>query len=171
MPNFSEWGTRVSGLFDNARRLMNGSGRSTVPLELRPGETETTRVVASALFGGLTAVGGDLVVTNQRVVFVPLNVRDVAPLLSKGLKAADVSGASALVGWLQKQIDGSETSMDRVVSARAGSGGSLFKPPTVLFKLADGRDLEFGVLAGRTSMNLSAKNRTVRDQLVSTLTA
>jgi hypothetical protein len=160
----------MTGLARNWSNLFGGSGRSSVPVQLGAGEIERLRVVAAALFAGMSKVGGDLIVTNQRIMFTPLNTTDVSALLRAGLKATDApSGSSALVGWLQRQVDETAEALDDVVTVRAGDDGNWLKPPTVIFGLADGRSIEFGVLASRMSANGSAKNRTARDQLVGAL--
>lgn len=162
----------MTGLFSNAGNLFRGAGRGSVPVQLRTGEIEKFRVVAAALVAGVSKVGGDLVVTNRRVMFTPLNTADVNALLRAGLKAADApGGSSALVGWLQRQVDGAAAALDDVVTVRSGRDGNWLQPPTVIFGLADGRSIEFGVLAGRMVATGSSRNRTVRDQLVAALTA
>lgn len=158
------------GTFDHLRGLFSGSGRTTVPISLPSGEAELHRCVACVLFGGMSKVGGDLVITNRRILFTPLNTRDVAGLLRAGLKAADApTGASTVVGWLQGQVDRSASSIAEVTAVGSGGDGDWVRPPSIVFQCSDGSRHEFGILATRTSRTGSRQNRVVRDSLLEAL--
>ncbi|GGM75427.1 hypothetical protein GCM10011609_09190 [Lentzea pudingi] len=83
--------------------LLGGSGKSPLPVTLAVGEDEVTRAVASFRPGGLTSVGGDLVLTTKRLVFTPLNVTDVVKVLTWALGKA---GAPDFVAGLPEKLGG-----------------------------------------------------------------
>lgn len=60
------------GILDSLGGLLGGSGKTTVPIPMLDGESEIMRVIGSARPGGLTSVGGELVLTTHRVCFTPL---------------------------------------------------------------------------------------------------
>ena len=161
------------GLLDNVKGLLGGSGKTTEPILLEAGENEQARTVACTVKGsGLPWVGGDLVLTDRRLLFTPLNVKDVAPLLSYGLKAAGVpSVAVALVGRVQSQIRPGATELAEVTSVTSGRSAGLLHPPTLLVNRADGESIEFGVLASRTTPNFSGANERARDDFLAQLEA
>ncbi|MCX8453708.1 hypothetical protein [Paenarthrobacter ureafaciens] len=157
--------------FDAAGRLIGGSGRETFPFELSEGETEVLRVVGSKRPGGLTSVGGDLVLTNFRVLFTPLNTGDVSRLLAFALGKAGADGR--IVGIVDKIQDMIGTAapigtgaLSKITSIETGTNGSLLKPPTLIISGTDGSSEEVGVLASRGSFNPSPKNRAARDQFL-----
>lgn len=156
------------GIFDNIKGLAGGSGKSVQPMTLADGEHELTRVVACTVKGGGRPwVGGDLVLTNHRLLFTPLNVKDVAALLSYGLKKAGAPGAPiAVVGWVAGQVMPGSVDADEIASASAGRSGALLNPPTIKVNLRSGGTLEFGMLAGRMSPNGAKANELVRDQFL-----
>ncbi|WP_211882378.1 hypothetical protein [Pseudarthrobacter albicanus] len=157
--------------FEAAGRLIGGSGRETMPYELSNGESEILRVVGSKRPGGITSVGGDLVLTNLRVIFTPLNTSDVSKLLSFGLGKAGVDGnIVGLVDKVQEMIGTAAPigpgALSEIASIEAGSDGSLFKPPTLIIRGTDGSSAEVGVVASRLSINSSPENRTARDRFI-----
>ncbi len=158
------------GLLDNLRNVLSGAGRASVPVDLEAGEHEIERFVASTLRSGFSAVGGDLVVTDRRLIFTPLNTADISALLKMGFKAVRApSAVGVLVGLLQKQIDAAGSLIDGIDSASAGSNGSALRPPTVIIKSAGGVTAEFGVLHSRFEPTFSARNRRARDRLIALL--
>lgn len=157
--------------FGAAGRLIGGSGRETMPYELSVGETEILRVVGSKRPGRVTSVGGDLVLTNLRVIFTPLNTGDVSKLLSFGLGRAGAN--KKIVGLVDKVQDMIGTAapigpgaLSEVATIEANSDGSLLKPPTLIIRGTDGSATEVGVLASRLSINSSPENRIARDRFV-----
>lgn len=156
------------GLMENLSGLIGGRGKSVTPVALEAGEKEVARAVACTLKGGGRAwVGGDLVVTNRRVLFAPLDVKDVAALLSYGLKKAGApGGATGVVGWIGGQVEPSSTDVSDIVSATRGRSAGLLNPPTVTVHLRDGTNLEFGILSGRMSPNVAKSNEQRRDEVL-----
>lgn len=152
-------------------RTVNGSGRETLPIKLMPGETETMRVTASRNPGDLRSVGGDLLLTTKRLVFTPLNVKDVAAILSYGLSKAGLdSRISGLPGKVAEIVGDATTigpeTLAEIACIEAGSGPRLFKPPTLILTATEGTRTEVGILAGRMVPSLSSKNTVTRDKFI-----
>lgn len=126
------------------------------------------RVFACAVKGsGRPWVGGDLVLTNRRLIFSPLNVKDVAAVLSYGSqKFGAPSSATTVVGWINGQAKSEVANLSNVVMVVANRSASLLNPPTIIVSLSDSRALEFGVLDQRMSLNGSKSNERVRDELL-----
>lgn len=157
--------------FEAAGRLIGGSGLRTMPYELSNGEVEVLRVVGSQRPGKITSVGGDLVLTNRRVIFTPLNTGDLSKLLSFALGKAGVDGnivgivdqAQGMIGTAAPIGRGA---LSAIASIDAGSNGSVWKPPTLIIRGTDGSSAEVGVLGRRTSSNFSPGNRIARDRFI-----
>jgi hypothetical protein len=154
------------GVFDAFKNLAAGSGRTTLPVELAPGEQERGRFVAGKLVGGSSLVGGDLVVTDRRVVFAPLNVTDIAQVLSWGLAKAGAPGHLAQAPIKLGELVGQPSDAGLLMTAEAGRSGSPIRPPQVILKDADGNESTFGVVASRTSPNWARANIAARDELI-----
>ena len=158
------------GLLDNVKNLVGGSGRTFVDIPLEPGEHVVLDKVGCVIRHGIVWKGGQLRLTNRRLLLRPWNTADTAALLTAGLKASGAPGpAVALVGWLQGQNSPEANQLDAIASVAAGGGPSLMKPPTIVITLSDGRTIELGVMAGIT-VNLSPKNTPHRDELLAALT-
>ena len=163
---------RALGIIDSLKGLVSGSGTRTVALQLQPNEVEVTRAVASNRPGGMTSVGGDLILTNVRLVFTPLNVKDVSAVLTWGLGKAGVpAGVTKLVDGVGKLIEtqdyGSLLEISQVIS---GSAASLLKAPTLVISSSSG-SYEIGILATRLSPNASSANIEERDRMVAIIQA
>jgi len=156
------------GIFDNIKGVAGGSSKGVQPITLAYGERELARVVACTVKGGGRPwVGGDLVLTDHRLLFTPLNVKDVAALLSYGLKKAGAPGAViAVVGWAAGQVMPGTVDADEIASASVGRSGALLNPPTIKVNLLSGGTLEFGILAARMSFNGAAANEVARDKFL-----
>lgn len=155
------------GLLENVTTLLDGAGTGVEPVQMLPGERETFRTPGSL---GLV-VGGDIVVTDQRLLFTPLSTTDLAPLLKAGLQIAGAPGAGTfLVGQLAGAVSRSAASA-RVAAVRAGREASLAHPPSVVVTDDSGRSLELGVLATRLSANISPRNAEARQRLLEALQA
>ncbi len=151
--------------------LLGGSGTRTVPVALQPGETEMAREVASLRPGELSSVGGDLVVTNRRVVFTPLDTRDVVQVLTWALGKAGAPGPLAgIPGQLGKLMGpeqpGGPAGLEGIGGVAVGSAPSILRPPTLLIVDLQGRTTEIGILASRRSPNPSRQNAVARDRIL-----
>lgn len=157
--------------FGALKRTLGGSGKETLPIELMHGEFERSRVVASQDPGRMRSVGGDLVLTNMRLIFTPLNVKDIGVLLAYGLsKAGTPELAAGLPEKLVKTIGDAAVigpgALSGIRSVEAGSEPKLLKPPTLIITGEDGARTEVGILTGRMAMNLAKENATARDEFL-----
>lgn len=157
--------------FESAGRLIGGSGLETMAYELSYGEVEVLRVVGSKRPGKITSVGGDLVLTNLRVIFTPLNTGDLSKLLSYALGRAGVPGnivgiVDKVQGMIGTAAPIGRGALSEIASIDSGSDGSVLKPPTLIIRGTDGSSEEVGVLEGRTSPNRSSGNRIARDRFI-----
>ncbi len=158
------------GIVDNIRNLIGGSGRTFVDIPLDAGETKVLDKFGTVIKHGVTWKGGQIRLTNRRLLVRPWNTTDVTALLSAGLKAAGApSQAVALVGWVQGQQSPGVNALDMIESVEPGGGPSLTKPPSIVVRLRDGRILEIGVLATPTTPNFSRKNVAHREDLLAAL--
>jgi len=159
------------GVLDALKDVLSGGGKRTLPIAMEPGESELAREVASARPGTLRSVGGDLVLTDRRLVFTPLDVHGVVELLTWGLGK---TGAGDVVTDLPKKLGdlieqksvGALTEISRV---DAGGDAKLRKPPTLVVTGTDGVRTEIGILAGRRTANISASNNEARDRLLTAI--
>lgn len=160
------------GVLENLTGLLSGSATRTESVEFDLGEVEVARTTACTLkFGGKSWVGGELVLSSKRLLFTPLNMKDLAGLLGYGLQKSGVKGAQLAVGWIAKQIRQEATGLATIASARPGRSGDWLRPPSIVLVTTDGREIEFGVLAGRLLPNWSAAHRGARDEFLVTLEA
>jgi len=155
------------GLLESLNALRKGAGRKVVDVPLLENEHELFRVIASRNPGTVLAAGGQLVLTNQRVVFSPWNTKDLSTVLVWGLgKAGAPKMLRDAATKLQGLIDASAIAVDGFSEVKVGSGASVLKPPTLTIVGADQEPVEFGILKSLFSPNFSKANESVRDQCV-----
>lgn len=157
------------GVIDNFRNLAGGAGRRTVPVTLLEGEQELLRVNANRRPGSLRSVGGELVLTSDRVIFTPWNTRDISALEAWLLpRAGAPRGTKQLIDALQEHVDAAGTAAARgqVASVTAGAAASLTRPPTVIVATPEGQRTEYGVVSCLLSPNLFPANTRARDAFV-----
>lgn len=145
--------------------LFGGSGKSPLPLALAEGEVEVTRAVASFRPGGLTSVGGDLVLTTKRLVFTPLNVTDVVKVLTWALGKA---GAPDFIAGLPEKLGGlvEQEDFGGLTGVAVGGPPRLTTPPTLVVTGVGGAVTEIGVLQSRGTANFFPRNAVERDRMV-----
>jgi hypothetical protein len=160
------------GLLDGLRGVLAGDGTWTLPIELVPGETEQLRVVASKHPGG-ASVGGDLVLTDRRLVFTPLNVHGAVEALTWGLGKAGVPEVVAKVPAKLGELVGSQiaTDLDAIATVERGNDASVFKPPTIVVTGHNGVRTEIGVLRSRGAFNGRRTNNEERDRMIDAIRA
>jgi len=152
-----------------AQNLLRGSGREPIPVALLDGEVQIATAVGSWDPGTFRSVGGNVIVTNQRVIFSPLDVRDVSKVFGWVLGAV---GAREQLGkgasWLTTAI-GDVRPLGVTRSARAGSNAKLIKPPTFIVTLEDGTEHVIGILHDRLAMSVDPRNNDARDAIVAAI--
>ncbi len=156
------------GVLNSIRRLLAGSGTKTLPVSLDPGETEQARWVASNRPGTVTSVGGDLVLTNRRLVFTPLGTADIINVMTWGLTQAGAPDAVSQVPSQLGRLVGAEQ-IPGVSVVAPGANGSFATPPTLRVTTYAGASIELGILASRRSMNPDPANVRARDSAVETI--
>lgn len=153
------------GALDPVRRLFSGKQKTPRVLELLPGEREVARAVAAYRPGSMKSVGGNLVLTNLRLVFTPLEFKDLSEVLGWTLGRPGVpdgvSGQRVKIG----KFTSAQPAVD-LAGVVAGTDGSLRKAPTLVITGADGIAQEFGLFERRTSPNGSSRNVPVRDEFL-----
>ena len=145
--------------------LLAGAGKSYLTVDMLPGEKRLYASVAN--WRNLT--GGLLILTDSRLVFSPWNVADIATVLSWAVpKLGGPDFATKLVKSANDAVGGVRVAGE-VVAARAGKGRALLHPPTLIAALADGMELEFGILHDKLAMNIAHQNETARDAFVAAI--
>ncbi len=160
------------GMFESFKSLLAGSGTRTLDLQLDIEEAELARATASHRPGSLRSVGGDLVLTTRRLVFTPLDTRDLVEVLTWSLGKSGTP--SAATGVLNKMGDLVEKYnfglLTSLTAAEAGSGPTLLKPPTIIVTSPSG-SVEVGISSGRLSPNISSSNILARDRMLAAIQA
>jgi hypothetical protein len=160
------------GVVDSIKNLLAGSARTFVDVPLMPGEEVVLDKYGGLIVHGISWKGGQIRLTNMRLLLLPWNMADVSALLKAGLKVTGApSQAIALVGWMQGQLSPEVNALDVIESVALGGGPSLTRAPSIVVRLRDGRTLELGVVASPTTLSLSKKNVQHRDELFSALRA
>jgi hypothetical protein len=147
--------------------LLRGSGKSTVTVEFLPGEVEVVRAIGN--YRNVT--GGELVLTNKRLVFAPWNVADVADVLTWMLDKSGAPGPAGEAVGAARDAVGGVREAGAIRLARRGRDASLLRPPTVIVDLADGTHSEFGVLHTKLAMSMDSRNNDARDELITQINA
>jgi len=150
--------------------LFSGDGKRPLPIELAPGETERLRVVASKHPGG-ASVGGDLVLTERRLVFTPLNVHGAVEALTWGLGKA---GAPDVIAGIPAKLGGLvgnpvATELAAIATVERGNDASMFKPPTIVVTGHNGARTEIGLLRSRGAFNGLRANNVARDRMLAAI--
>lgn len=142
--------------------LFGGSSkRGYMPIPPQVGEEGILQQEA-----GIHQVGGLLVLTNQRLLFQPIDVRLANKLIQYQLKLIGGHGA-ALVGHfvtaLSKWVELQSTAIPAKAIAAVGPGqsGRALRVDTV-----DRRSFEFGIAASLYAPKWSSKNQVARDNLI-----
>lgn len=156
------------------KELLAGRGTRVRPVSLRQGETELCREVASARPGTLTSVGGDLVLTDRRLIFTPLETVDAVEVLTWGLRKARAPGPVAelpgRLGELVQQHDvGGADGLRGIASVTADDTGGWLRPPTVCVYATDGSTTEIGILGARRASNRDRSNVAARDRMAAAI--
>lgn len=121
--------------------------------------------------GSIAWVGGDIVLTNQRLILAPLNINDLVKLTSSGLEIVPIPGSNrvmTIIGWAQKLVKQVDADAANITAVTIGQQAPTWNyPPSIVIHRTNGDPIEFGVLAGRLVPNVSKKNVRPRDELYS----
>lgn len=159
-------------VLDSVVRLLSGNGRAPVKVPLASGEREQHRVVACSLFSGMSKAGGNLVLTNERLIFTPWSMQDLGSLLAAGFRTLSLPDAIAQAPETAVKLIGEPIGvpLEQIAGAVAGQKPSVFRPPSILVRTEEA-EIEFGVLASLWSLNAAAANVVARDNFLATLHA
>lgn len=120
---------------------------------------------------GVSATGGRLVLTDQALIFCPLDLEQTKKVLSVVMKATRVPGA----GLAEKLMGLSRDSvlvipLDEIESVKQVGAAKLVSPPSFELRTRSGSVHDFGVLAATLSPNFSARNNDALADLLFKLT-
>ncbi|NEA36926.1 hypothetical protein [Streptomyces sp. SID13031] len=130
--------------------------------------------VASYMVNGKAMWGGQFALTNQRLLFRPLDTSGVAKMIKDGVEF--LPGDLAILGKVvDKALDYSTAYGDslagaintsEIVGVIRGRNAALSHPPSLVLEFADGRRLEIGVLKSIGSPNFLPSNNSARDEMI-----
>jgi len=127
--------------------------------------------VLQVFYGGRGQVGGQLVVTNRRILFGPV---DTALVRSIGFEALSALGAPG-IDIVKAALDAYEPLKQKQIwlrhirSVDALGTASLFSPPKIVIVTATNERIEYGIVATTTTPNGDTRNNGVRDLAVQVL--
>jgi hypothetical protein len=128
-------------------------------------ELDETEVVRGVFYGGRGQVGGQLVVTNRRLLFGPISTELVRAMGTGGAEAAGLPGASIIKAMLdayeplkQKQIF-----LRHITGVAAGRDAGWTGAPTIRISLDTESTLEYGIVMSTRSPNPLPGNNIARD--------
>lgn len=132
-----------------------------------------------ATIDGNSLWGGQLVLTDQRLLFQPLDVKAATKLLSNGIDFMPANLAvlgkvvSKALDYTTAYQDGLEGAVPTtaITSVDPGRGPALFHPPSLVLTMDNGNTVEFGILRSKLTPNISPTNTTARDEMVALIRA
>lgn len=160
----------MSGIFRTP-----SDGYADVPL--LAGEQVIRRQTASV--GAPSMWGGQLVVTNQRILFRPVDVKGLAELLTEGVSLLP-DGLADLGKLVPKVLDYASAYQDGLAGAlptasitgvRAGRDPQMTAPPSLILGLDTGSTVELGILTSIRTPSIWPGNRTARDDTIELIDA
>jgi hypothetical protein len=160
----------MSGIFAH-----KSDGYADVPL--LEGEQIIRRQTASV--DGKSIWGGQLVLTNQRLLFRPLDMKGTTKLINDGIEfLPDNLGVLGKV--VSKALDYTTAYQDglpgavptsAIASVKAGRNGGLLQPPSLVLTMDNGTRVEIGILKSKFTPNIARSNRVARDEMVQLIKA
>jgi len=145
------------GLFD---RLAPGYTPTPVNVEGAIG-----RWTAARTAGGLSIAGGEIILTNQHLVFTPWDMTQTRGFLVKLLSAGGVPHVGDLDKLLtaSKLLEPVAIPLTQIANLSPMGRASWTKPPWARITFADGRHLDIGILAGPRYPTKSSANNAAFD--------
>ncbi|MBA2633778.1 MAG: hypothetical protein H0U86_12410, partial [Chloroflexi bacterium] len=122
---------------------------------------------------GRGQVGGQLVVTNRRLLFGPIDTAMSQAIVFGGADAIGVPGAGLVKGVLEayEPLKRKQVFLRHVTSVEARGNGGLFSAPGLRITTATGETIDYGIVRSTTTPNIHPGNRAVRDQAVAVINA
>jgi hypothetical protein len=160
----------MSGIF-----APKSDGYADVPL--LEGE-QIIRQQASSV-DGKSIWGGQLVLTNQRLLFRPVDMKGTTKLINDGIEFLP-DNLAVLGKVVSKALDYTTAYQDglpgavpttAIGSVGIGRNGGLFHPPSLVLTLDTGNRVEFGILKSKFTPNIAPSNRVARDEMVQLIKA
>lgn len=109
--------------------------------------------------GVITTTGGRLVLTEQALIFCPMDLSQSQKVLDLVIQIAQVPGADRIPKLSALSRDAVLVlPLGNIASAQQMNRAQLFKPPTVRIATKVGSSYDFGILAGTLHPNISPKN-------------
>ena len=148
-----------------------------VDVPLLEGEEIVRRQAASV--DGKSIWGGQLVLTNQRLLFGPLDMRGARKLINDGVEFLP-DGLGVLGKVVSKALDYTTAYQDglagavpttAIASVGPGQNRGLFHPPSLLLTMDNGTRVEIGILESKFTPNIALSNRVARDEMVQLIAA
>jgi hypothetical protein len=131
-------------------------------------DLDETEDVLGVFYGGRGQVGGQLVVTNRRLLFGPVRTDFVRAIGLGGAGAAGVPGT----GFVKSLLDAYEPLKQKqiflrhVVAITPGRNAGWTGPPTFRLTLDTESILEYGIVASTLTPNPSPANNVARDRAI-----
>lgn len=139
------------------------------PDDPQPGESTIASASACTIKRGVAWVGGDLIVTNQRLIFNPWYSSDLTKLTSLGLKFVPIPHAHhvmTVVGSARRPGTQAGADAGLITAVSVGQPAGLARPPTIVVERSDGAPLEFGIASNRWTPTRSHRNIVARDRIL-----
>ena len=139
---------------------------ATTQIPLQDGER-----IVEHLFAKTPETGGELALTDRRLIFAPWRFTALKEMLTAGF--LPVAPDPSLPEAVQERQLLSGTVMianDRIEAAAAGRKAAHYRPPGLRITTSAG-SVEFGILAGPYKRNKAPANTRARDAFVSALNA
>lgn len=135
-------------------------------LPLQAGES-----IVGHLFAKTPETGGELVLTDGRLIFAPWRFTALGDMLAAGFwPIPPDSSLSVEAQHLQRLSGALMIAIGEVTVAAAGRKASLYKPPGLLVTTSSGT-VEFGILVGPYTRCWAAANGTARNSFAAAINA
>jgi len=153
------------------RERLLGTNERYKQASLNPGEAvQGTWVGARSAWGGLPFTGGQIALSNDRVIFNPINTDGAQKILAAGARVAGVPAVGLGLRALRQTGALDPTSVPRggVTSVQPGRDAGILHPPTVVIDSDSGRQ-ELGIVHNAAAPNWSKRNVEARDAFLRAL--
>ncbi len=134
-------------------------------------ELEETEDVLGLFYGGRGQVGGQLLVTNRRLLFGPINTAMAQAIVVGGADLAGVPGAGIIKDLLAayEPLKKKQVFLRHVDNVEPHGDGGLFSPPGLRITTVTAETIDYGIVRSTTTPSVHPGNRAVRDQAVAVI--